>query len=210
MPIRPNSPNSPNWPTAGGISKANSGRCTRSIRCAWTGSTASRRLPGKQVLDVGCGGGILADSMARKGAEVLGIDLADKALKVAQLHALEAGTRERQVPRGQRRGPGGRAAGAASTWSPAWRCWSTCPTRPRSCKACADAGQAGRLGVLLDHQPQPEVLPVRHRRRRIRAGHAAARHARVPEVHPPERTGRATAAPPASICATRAAWSTTR
>jgi 2-polyprenyl-6-hydroxyphenyl methylase / 3-demethylubiquinone-9 3-methyltransferase len=49
-------------------------------------------LPGKQVLDVGCGGGILADSMARKGAEVLGIDLATKALKVAQLHALEAQT----------------------------------------------------------------------------------------------------------------------
>ncbi|MEJ8821015.1 bifunctional 2-polyprenyl-6-hydroxyphenol methylase/3-demethylubiquinol 3-O-methyltransferase UbiG [Variovorax humicola] len=47
----------------------------------------------KRVLDVGCGGGILADSMARKGADVLGIDLATKALKVAQLHALEAGTR---------------------------------------------------------------------------------------------------------------------
>ncbi len=49
-------------------------------------------LKGKQVLDVGCGGGILADSMARKGAQVLGIDLAGKALKVAQLHALEAET----------------------------------------------------------------------------------------------------------------------
>jgi 2-polyprenyl-6-hydroxyphenyl methylase/3-demethylubiquinone-9 3-methyltransferase len=49
-------------------------------------------LAGKQVLDVGCGGGILADSMARKGAEVLGIDLAAKALRVAQLHALEAQT----------------------------------------------------------------------------------------------------------------------
>lgn len=45
-----------------------------------------------RVLDVGCGGGILADSMARKGAIVLGIDLASKALKVAQLHALEAQT----------------------------------------------------------------------------------------------------------------------
>ncbi|MCX7243484.1 MAG: bifunctional 2-polyprenyl-6-hydroxyphenol methylase/3-demethylubiquinol 3-O-methyltransferase UbiG, partial [Polaromonas sp.] len=44
------------------------------------------------VLDIGCGGGILADAMARKGAEVLGIDLAGKALKVAQLHALEAQT----------------------------------------------------------------------------------------------------------------------
>jgi 2-polyprenyl-6-hydroxyphenyl methylase/3-demethylubiquinone-9 3-methyltransferase len=47
---------------------------------------------GHRVLDVGCGGGILADSMARKGAEVLGIDLATKALRVAQLHALEAAT----------------------------------------------------------------------------------------------------------------------
>ena len=50
------------------------------------------RLAGKQALDVGCGGGILADAMARKGAKVLGIDLATKALKVAQLHAMEAGT----------------------------------------------------------------------------------------------------------------------
>jgi 2-polyprenyl-6-hydroxyphenyl methylase / 3-demethylubiquinone-9 3-methyltransferase len=49
-------------------------------------------LQGKQVLDVGCGGGILADAMARKGAQVLGVDLATKALKVAQLHALEAQT----------------------------------------------------------------------------------------------------------------------
>ena len=49
-------------------------------------------LAGCRVLDIGCGGGILADSMARKGAKVLGADLAEKALKVAQLHALEAGT----------------------------------------------------------------------------------------------------------------------
>ena len=49
-------------------------------------------LQALQVLDVGCGGGILADSMARHGAQVLGIDLATKALRVAQLHALEAET----------------------------------------------------------------------------------------------------------------------
>ncbi len=49
-------------------------------------------LTGKRVLDIGCGGGILADAMARKGAQVLGIDLATKSLKVAQLHALEAQT----------------------------------------------------------------------------------------------------------------------
>ena len=49
-------------------------------------------LMGKQVLDVGCGGGILSDAMARAGAHVTGIDLATKSLKVAQLHALEAQT----------------------------------------------------------------------------------------------------------------------
>ncbi len=49
-------------------------------------------IQGKQVLDVGCGGGILADAMARKGAHVLGIDLATKSLRVAELHAMEAGT----------------------------------------------------------------------------------------------------------------------
>jgi 2-polyprenyl-6-hydroxyphenyl methylase/3-demethylubiquinone-9 3-methyltransferase len=49
-------------------------------------------LAGKRVLDVGCGGGILSDAMARRGASVLGIDLASKPLKVAQLHAMEAGT----------------------------------------------------------------------------------------------------------------------
>ncbi|CAM8629885.1 UbiG 2-polyprenyl-3-methyl-5-hydroxy-6-metoxy-1,4-benzoquinol methylase [Burkholderiales bacterium] len=48
-------------------------------------------LHGKQVIDVGCGGGILAEAMARKGAQVTGIDLAEKSLKVAQLHGLESG-----------------------------------------------------------------------------------------------------------------------
>ncbi|MES2637318.1 MAG: bifunctional 2-polyprenyl-6-hydroxyphenol methylase/3-demethylubiquinol 3-O-methyltransferase UbiG [Pseudomonadota bacterium] len=48
-------------------------------------------LSGKTVLDVGCGGGILSESMAEKGAIVTGIDLGEKALKVAQLHSLEAG-----------------------------------------------------------------------------------------------------------------------
>ena len=47
---------------------------------------------GKVAVDVGCGGGILADAMARKGAKVLGADLSVKALRVAQLHALEAQT----------------------------------------------------------------------------------------------------------------------
>jgi 2-polyprenyl-6-hydroxyphenyl methylase / 3-demethylubiquinone-9 3-methyltransferase len=48
-------------------------------------------LAGKAVLDVGCGGGILSESMAELGANVTGIDLGDKALQVARLHLLESG-----------------------------------------------------------------------------------------------------------------------
>ena len=49
------------------------------------------RLPDCAVLDVGCGGGILAEAMSARGARVLGIDLAGKSLQVARLHALESG-----------------------------------------------------------------------------------------------------------------------
>jgi len=59
-------------------------------RLAWINGLSP--LAGARVLDVGCGGGILADAMARAGATVTGIDLAAKALRVAQLHALEAQT----------------------------------------------------------------------------------------------------------------------
>ena len=48
-------------------------------------------LQGKRVLDIGCGGGIMAESMAALGADVTGIDLSEKPLKVAQLHLLESG-----------------------------------------------------------------------------------------------------------------------
>ena len=59
------------------------------LRLDWIDQLAA--IKGKNVVDVGCGGGILAESMARRGAKVLGVDLADKPLKVAQLHAMEAG-----------------------------------------------------------------------------------------------------------------------
>ncbi|WP_396268524.1 bifunctional 2-polyprenyl-6-hydroxyphenol methylase/3-demethylubiquinol 3-O-methyltransferase UbiG [Ideonella sp.] len=59
------------------------------LRLDWIASHAT--LQGARVLDVGCGGGILAESMALRGANVLGIDLSTKPLKVAQLHAMEAG-----------------------------------------------------------------------------------------------------------------------
>ena len=59
------------------------------LRLEWINARAP--LAGKKVIDIGCGGGILSESMARKGATVTGIDLSEKALKVADLHSLESG-----------------------------------------------------------------------------------------------------------------------
>ena len=58
------------------------------LRLDWIDGLAP--LAGKSALDIGCGGGILAEAMARRGARVKGIDLSEKALKVAQLHLLES------------------------------------------------------------------------------------------------------------------------
>ncbi len=60
------------------------------LRLQWISDLAGG-LKDKRVVDVGCGGGILSESMARAGAQVTGIDLAEKPLKVAKLHKLESG-----------------------------------------------------------------------------------------------------------------------
>ena len=60
------------------------------LRLGWIESITN--LQGKRVLDVGCGGGILAESLSKAGSIVTGIDLSTKALKVAELHQLESGT----------------------------------------------------------------------------------------------------------------------
>ncbi|MBN8282443.1 bifunctional 2-polyprenyl-6-hydroxyphenol methylase/3-demethylubiquinol 3-O-methyltransferase UbiG [Zoogloea sp.] len=59
------------------------------LRLDWIDTTVS--LNGKKVVDIGCGGGILAESMASRGAEVTGVDLSEKALGVARLHLYESG-----------------------------------------------------------------------------------------------------------------------
>jgi 2-polyprenyl-6-hydroxyphenyl methylase/3-demethylubiquinone-9 3-methyltransferase len=69
------------------------------LRLNWIDERAG--LSGKRVLDVGCGGGILAESMARRGASVLGIDMGEAPLAVGRLHASQAGVENleyRQVP----------------------------------------------------------------------------------------------------------------
>ena len=63
------------------------------LRLGWIAERV--RLTGARVVDVGCGGGILAESMAARGADVTGIDLSDKPLQVASLHGLESGIRVR-------------------------------------------------------------------------------------------------------------------
>ncbi len=60
------------------------------LRLDWIEQQAGG-LAGRRVVDVGCGGGILAESMATRGAQVLGIDLARESLQVADLHALDTG-----------------------------------------------------------------------------------------------------------------------
>jgi 2-polyprenyl-6-hydroxyphenyl methylase/3-demethylubiquinone-9 3-methyltransferase len=62
------------------------------LRLGWIASIVGA-LDGKRVVDVGCGGGILSESMAARGANVTGIDLAEKPLAVAKLHTLETGVR---------------------------------------------------------------------------------------------------------------------
>lgn len=63
------------------------------LRLEWINNLAP--LAGKKVIDIGCGGGILAESMAKRNAQVTGIDLSEKALKVADLHSLESGVQVR-------------------------------------------------------------------------------------------------------------------
>ena len=63
------------------------------LRLEWINAIAP--VAGKRVVDIGCGGGILAEAIAKKGATVTGIDLSEKALKVADLHSLESGVEVR-------------------------------------------------------------------------------------------------------------------
>lgn len=63
------------------------------LRLEWINARVP--LAGKNVIDIGCGGGVLSEAMAKKGAKVTGIDLSEKALKVADLHSLESGAEVR-------------------------------------------------------------------------------------------------------------------
>ena len=134
-----------------------------------------------------------------------------KPLKVAQLHAIEAGDAADRVPRGRGRGAGRRAARQASTSSPAWRCSSTCPIRRPIVAACARAASsraAGSSSRRINRNAKAflfAIVGAEHVLKLLPKGtHEYA------QVHPPERAVRAGAARPGSRRRRLAAWNTTR
>ena len=180
------------------------------LRLDWIDGLAPLR--GKRVLDVGCGGGILAEAMARRGAEVLGIDLATKPLE-GRAAARARGRRRRDV---EYREVAVEALAAeharrASTSSPAWRCSSTCPIRRRSCAPARRLRQARRLGRSsrrINRNPKAFVFAIVGAEYVLsllpKGTHEYAKFIRPSELAAlvPRRRARAGCA--------RAAWNTTR
>ena len=189
-PIPPSSRSSARSRIAGGIRKATcSGRCTGSIRCASSGSSASQaRSRRRRVLDVGLRRRHprREHGRARRGrARHRPLREVARGREAAQARI----RRRRGLPRGVRRGARATSNRARSTSSPAWRCSSTSPTPHRSVSACAQLVKARRPDAVLDAQPQPEVVRARHPRRRVRPA-ISCRAART--------TGRVSCDPPSS------------
>ena len=139
------------------------------LRLDWIDERAA--LAGKNVLDVGCGGGILAEAMAARGARVSGIDLSEKSLRVAQLHLLqskadvqyECASPEEYAERHP----------AAFDVITCMELLEHVPQPANVVAACA----------RLHDQPQPQGLSLRGHRRGVHPAAAATRHARLPALH---------------------------
>ncbi len=87
-------------------------------------------VAGKRVLDVGCGGGILSEGLAQRGATVTGIDMGEAPLASGAAAPARIGPRYR-LPAVHRRGSGERSGRDATTSSPVSKCWNTCRILPR-------------------------------------------------------------------------------
>ena len=97
------------------------------LRAGWIDEHAG--VMGKSVLDVGCGGGLLCEALAHRGASVTGIDMGEAPLAVARLHQLESGVEVDYLQSTAESLAAERPARSPS--SPALKCWSTCPTLGR-------------------------------------------------------------------------------
>ena len=148
------------------------------LRLRWI-EQMSEGVEAKHIVDVGCGGGILSESLAARGARVVGIDLGEKALGVAKLHQLESGSSvDYRLVAAERL-----AAGRGIAWRVRHR------HLHGASRACAGPGldhrrlrgarEARRARRHLDDQPQSQGLRARDPRCRIRTADASARHARL-------------------------------
>ena len=149
----------------------------------------SERVPlaGVRVLDVGCGGGLLAESLAREGARVTAIDLAPAMIEVARLHAASEGlTIDYRLASAEELARASPAAFDVVT------CMEMLEHVPEPAAMLGDAraaAHARRRAVRLDPQPQPQVLSPGDRRRGVPPEPHSARHTRVRAPHPPGGTG---------------------
>ncbi len=133
------------------------------------------KLMGANVLDVGCGGGLLAEALFNAGAKVTAIDLAEGMVEVAKLHAAE-----QNLPIDYRLADAESLAGSSRGQFDVVTCMEMLEHVPHpdaTVGTLAQARETGRIGVHLDDQPQPQVVPAGDRRGGIRdeadpAGHS--------------------------------------
>ncbi|MCX7058056.1 MAG: bifunctional 2-polyprenyl-6-hydroxyphenol methylase/3-demethylubiquinol 3-O-methyltransferase UbiG [Proteobacteria bacterium] len=152
------------------------------IRLGYVADAAA--LSGAQVLDVGCGGGLLAEAMAGRGAHVTGIDLSPSLLSVAELHALESG-----VSVAYRRISAEQLAVERPAAFDVVTCMEMLEHVPDPAIVIGALARLVRPGGTIVVSTHAEGVPVRHRRGGVRAAGTAARHARIRQVHPAERAG---------------------
>ena len=158
---------------AGGIPVGNFGRCMPSIPCGWT--ILKPRGPRKisSVLDVGCGGGLLTEAMAARGANVTGIDMSEAPLGWPGCTSRNSGSK--WITAKYRRGIGGGNARQLRYGDLHGNARARAGTRLHRKRLC-HVGASRRPDILFHTEPQCQILPPGHRRRRISAASHSARH----------------------------------
>ena len=186
MPIPSNSPSSAPWRRAGGTRTGPGSRCTISTRCASSTCSAPSRWRGAGSLDVGCGGGILSESMARQGRKCW------ESICRKRCSKSRSCTRSRREVSVDYRAVS--AEDLAARAPGRLRCGDLhgdARARARSCRNAARSRglvEAAGRRCRIDPQSQSDrILRGRHRGRGVHCPGPAARNTRVPEIHPAVR-----------------------